>query len=307
MPESHIIAVTSAMRLDLLLVQEWESLGRQQIQQMITHGNILVNDIPARKVAQWVNEGDNVSVLLPLPAAIPHQPVDNQITVIFEDDQLLVVDKPAGMVVKTSNRKQQTSLASILTTLRSTLANVGGVGHAGLITLLEEEASGLVLVAKHEQAYSNLRKSLKRQRIQYSFTGMVEGRLRGEGVIAEPIGNARHERERQQVSREGRPAVTHYRAQRQFKDAAQDYTLLLITPETSRRHQIRVHLAWYGFPLVGDKIYGSRHQRMLFDRVFLHLGVLEFPNPQNDETMRVESSLPRELQSIITYFVNPRP
>jgi len=306
MPDSKIMTVNSPIRLDLFLVKEWDHLRREQIQHMISKGRILVNDIKARKIAQRLDPGYSVTVFLPVPEKTQQRSDVIPLSIIFEDDKLLVIEKPAGFPIKTSTRQQKISLASSLVSLRPMLANIGGVGHAGIVTPLEEAASGLVLIAKYDQPYRQLRRHLKRQRITYTFTGMVEGYLRGEGVIEEPIGNARHERERLQVSREGRPAKTLFRAQRHYKDNEQDYTLLIIKPETSRKHQMRVHLSWYGFPLVGDKRYGSRYQNLLYDRLFLHLGILEFPNPQNGELMHVESSLSPELQSVITYLVRPK-
>ncbi|MDF1516171.1 MAG: pseudouridine synthase, partial [Anaerolineae bacterium] len=193
-----------------------------------------------------------------------------------------------------------------LAQIRPQQANVGGVGRSGLVNPLEEEASGLVLAAKDEQSYRELRRHLTRQRVAYTYMVLVEGLLRGEGSIDEPIGNARHERQRLQVSREGRSAKTTYRAQRHFRSDGQPFSLLMVQPETSRRHQIRVHLAWYGFPIVGDSLYGSRQQPLLSDRLFLHLGVMEFPHPLSAELVHIESALPPALQSILTFFTRPK-
>lgn len=305
MPELKTIIVQQAERLDLLLVSVWDHLEHDQIMQMIHQRRITVNDIPARNSGQQLYAGDHVTVVLPVPEAGQPSALPLSLKVAFEDAHFLVVEKPAGLALKPSSRSSRSSLVQSLLHERADLANVGGVGHAGLITTLEDEVSGLVLFAKDETVYRSLRRERKRQRLDTIYTGMVEGHIRGEGVISEPIGNARHERVRQQVSREGRPAVTSYRVQRHFKDEDKDYTLLLLTPETSRRHQMRVHLAWYGFPLVGDRLYGSRYQNLVFDRIFLHLGVIEFPNVAGDERIHVESPLPPALQSVLTYLLGP--
>jgi 23S rRNA pseudouridine1911/1915/1917 synthase len=305
MPEYKTITVKESIRLDLILVKEWEHLTREQIQQMVISGHIRIKNSRARKVAQMLHPGDKVEVILPVPKKQDDVIVDRTVPIVFEDEHIVVVDKEAGLALRKSSRIQQATLASTLSYQRPELVNVGGVGHAGLVTALEESVSGLVLLAKNDEIYRELKRNLKRQRIEVTYTAMVEGRLRGEGVIEEPIGNARHERERLQVSREGRPAVTLYRTQRHFKEAGQDYTLLAVTPTTSRRHQIRIHLAWYGFPLVGDKLYGSRFQKLLSDRIFLHLGVMEFSHPFSGDIVHVESPLPVELQSILTYLIRP--
>jgi 23S rRNA pseudouridine1911/1915/1917 synthase len=306
MPEDILLPVHTSIRLDMLLVQKWEHLARAQIQQMIVSKRVFINDTHARKVAQWLHPGDLIKVLMPIPEKSHIQVQDYPLNVIHEEDYFLVIDKPAELRLRKAVRANTITLASILANKRPSLANVGGVGHAGLVTSLEESASGLVLAAKNNEVFKKFRRDLKRKRVHYTFTGMVYGRLRGEGVIEEPIGNARHERERLQISREGRPAITLYRSQRHFVDAGQDYTLLIAKPETSRRHQIRLHLSWYGFPLVGDTVYGTRFQNLLSNRIFLHLGVLEFTHPLQDGVVHVESPLPQELQSILTYLLRPK-
>ena len=168
-----------------------------------------------------------------------------------------------------------------LTELDPDIAHVGGAGRAGIVMRLEPEASGALLVAKDEETYRALQRLVKRQRVETSYSVLVDGRLTGEYLIDQPIGNVKRARQRLAVAREGRPAQTHYRGQRHYKDQGRDYSLLEIQPKTSRLHQIRVHLSWYGFPLVGDRVYGSRHQPILSDRVFLHLSVLTFPHPDD--------------------------
>jgi 23S rRNA pseudouridine1911/1915/1917 synthase len=306
MPENLVLPVETTIRLDLFLVQEWTHLQRNHIEHMIAENHIFVNDAPARKVAQILQPDDVVKIVLPVPVDADRERPEVVLPTVFEDAYLLVVDKPSGIKLRQSSRTSQASVASILAHQRPEMANIGGVGHAGLVSSLEEDASGLVLAAKDVDTYDILRRNLKRQRIDYTFTALVEGRLRGQGVIEEPIGNARHERERLQVSREGRPAITAFRAQRHYKDANQDYTLVQINPHTSRRHQIRLHLSWYGYPLVGDRLYGSRFQKPLQERLFLHLSVLEFPGLINEDILHIESPLPPVLQSIITYLARPK-
>ena len=306
MTQKKILKTTDPVRLDLLLVGEWPHLTSRLINRMVSEQQVMINDLPARKIAQEVIAGDEVVVRLPLPEPIIKNIPALDLPVLYEDENMIVVDKPAHMAVKRSKRKAEVSVASSLAEMRPGLSNVGGVGRCGLVTPLEDEVSGLVLAAKDEHSYRECRRHVTRQRVTYTYTAMVEGRIRGEGRIDEPIGNARHERERLQVAREGRRAVTVYRAQRQFVADGQAYTLLLVQPETSRRHQIRVHVAWYGFPIVGDSLYGSRQQPLLSDRLFLHLSVIEFPHPLNSELIHVESVLPPALQAVITYLTRPK-
>jgi 23S rRNA pseudouridine1911/1915/1917 synthase len=151
-----------------------------------------------------------------------------------------------------------------------------------------------------------LQRYVKHDQVESVYSALVEGRLTGEDVIDQPIGNVKRARQRLAVAREGRPARTAYRGQRYYKDEKRDYSLLEVRPQTARLHQIRVHLSWYGYPLVGDRVYGSRQQPLLPDRIFLHLSVLAFPHPRTGDIVRVESPLAPELRSILRYLTRPK-
>ncbi|MBN1260574.1 MAG: hypothetical protein JXB35_07825, partial [Anaerolineae bacterium] len=132
------------------------------------------------------------------------------------------------------------------------------------------------------------------------------GKLTGEGVIAAPIGNAKHKRSLLVVAREGRAAQTFYRALHHYREGNQTFSLLEVRPESARLDQIRVHLSWYGYPVVGDSVYGLTRQPEWADRLFLHLSVLEFPHPDTEAMIHVESELPPALRSVLTYMSHPR-
>jgi len=236
------------------------------------------------------------------------------LTVLYEDEAVLVVEKPAGVPMHpASHPARHTSLHAPSQNLAQQLiehyphvAHIGGAGRAGIVMRVEEEVSGAVLVAKDEEAYRLLQRHLKRDRVESLYTVLVEGRLTGQDVIDQPIGNVKRARRRLAVAREGRPAQTGYRAQRHYVDEKRDYSLLEVRPQTARLHQIRVHLSWYGFPLVGDRVYGSRQQPLLPDRIFLHLSVLAFPHPLTGDVVRVESPLAPELRSVLRYLTRQR-
>ncbi len=311
--DERTLSIERATRLDQALVVVWPALDRRQIRLLVTGGSIEVNGEKARTVGQRLEVGDVVKVQLlaahPAPAAVP--PPGLALSVVYEDDVVLVVDKPAGIPVRPTRRSTLSGMLSatvpqLLEERYPQSAHVGGVGRAGVVTTLGDDESGLILVARDEVTYRELRRSVKRQRVAETYTALVEGNLRGEFTIDQPIGNAKRARERLTASREGRPALTYVRGQQHFKEDDRDYTVVLVRPQTSRLHQIRLHLAWYGFPIVGDRVYGTKRQAVLPDRIFLHLSEMRFPHPVTLEEVRVESVLPPELFSLLAYMRRPK-
>lgn len=308
MPELHTLIVEAAQRLDQLLAERWAALDRQQIRDLVTRGAVQVNGQDARKVGQRVYPNDEVTVHLPAleEAPAPELPPGLSLPVLLEDDVLLVVDKPAGIPGRSTRKQDQATVPQLLAARYPERAHIGGVNRAGVVTTLEEEVSGLVLVGKDETAYRQLRRLVKRQYVTEAYTVLVEGHLRGEFTIDQPIGNMKHTRQRLAVAREGRPARTFVRGQQHFREGGRDYTLVYVRPETSRMHQIRVHLSWFGFPIVGDRLYGDRRQSMLPDRLFVHLSELRLPHPITSDEVKISSPLPPELYSVLSYLRRPR-
>lgn len=308
MSETHTLKVAAVTRLDQLLVTAWEHLGHTEIQRLIRTGKVRVNGLEALKPGERLAPGDEVIVeLLELaPYDQAELPLGMTLPILYEDDTLLVVDKPAGLAVRRLRRQDQATLPQILAGMRPDMAHVGGVNRAGVVTVIDRDASGLVLIGKDEATYRELRRRVKRQYVTEVYTALVEGRVRGEFVIDQPIGNAKHVRELQVASDEGRPARTYVRGQQHYKEDSKDYTVVYVRPESSRMHQIRVHLAWYGFPIVGDRLYGSRRQPLLHDRLFLHLSAITLIHPVADQDVKVESALPQELHSILGYMRRPK-
>ncbi len=311
MPEGRTFEVERRRRLDQLLAENWENLNRPILLELIRSGDVLVNGKKARKPGQRLRPGDEVTVLREPEIAPPNEkealllpPLPLEIA--YEDDAVLVVEKPAGMAVRPSRQHPQGTLSQILGEQYPETAHVGSMNRAGVVQRLEPEASGLVLAGKSEASYRELRHLIKRERVEQVYTAMVIGNLTGSYTIDQPIGNVKRVRQRLAVAREGRPAQTFYRAQRHYKERGENYTLLEVRPKSSRLHQIRVHLSWYGFPIVGDDIYGPSYQPLLSDRLFLHLGVLSLPHPVTGEELRVESPLPPELLSVLQYMTRPK-
>ncbi len=308
MREQKVLRAEKPLRLDQLLARAWPSLNRLAVQRMIWAGEVWINTIPARKPGQQLLTGDEVTVVVPTLEETEEAPsfLHSPVEVLYEDETLLVIDKPAEIAMHPDRHGKQGTVVQQLARYLPEITHIGGVGRAGTITRLEEGISGLILAAKDEASYRALRRALKHRQVRMTYSVLVEGRLTGEGVIDQPIGNAKRGSRKMAVSREGRPARTHYRGQRHYREQGRSYSLLMVRPESARLHQIRVHLAWCGYPVVGDRRYGSRRQPILDDRLFIHLGVLEFLHPATGEWVRVESALPAELRSILRYMTRPR-
>lgn len=308
MPEREVAVVATPMRLDQFLVQTWPSLDRKSVRQMIVSGNVSINGQPATKAGQYIEVNDEVAALVDVEEStesglsLPSLPL----SVLYEDEVILVVDKLAGMPMHPTRQSIQGTLTQQLAELYPNLVHVGGVDRGGVVMRIEPEVSGAVLVAKDEETYRTLQRHVKHDRVECVYSVLVEGRLTGEEVIDQPIGNVKRARQRLAVAREGRPAQTYYRGQRCYKDQDHDYSLLEVRPRTGRLHQIRVHFSWYGFPLVGDRVYGSRHQPILPDRIFQHVSVVTFPHPRTGDVVRVESPLPPELRAVLRYLAQQK-
>jgi 23S rRNA pseudouridine1911/1915/1917 synthase len=319
MPELEHAVVETQMRLDQFLVQTWPELDRQSVRESVRAGQVLVNGQPALKAGQYVEVNDEIAVsgiavsddgAEAVPFHLDPSVLTLPLTVLYEDEAVLVVEKLAGvpthLMSRSVHQQFMLTLARQLTTLNPSLAHIGGADRAGIVMRVETEVSGAVLIAKDEDTYHLLQRYVKHDQVESVYSALVEGRLTGEDVIDQPIGNVKRARQRLAVAREGRPARTAYRGQRYYKDEKRDYSLLEVRPQTARLHQIRVHLSWYGYPLVGDRVYGSRQQPLLPDRIFLHLSVLAFPHPRTGDIVRVESPLAPELRSILRYLTRPK-
>ncbi len=236
-------------------------------------------------------------VVLPETLEPTIQPEPIPLQIVYEDEHLLAVDKPAGMVVHPAAGHSSGTLVNALLAYCPQVADVGGVDRAGIVHRLDKDTSGLLLVAKDPEAHAALQRQFKRRQVRKTYLALVEGRVAPkEGIVEAPVGRDRRARKRMAVTRTGRPAVTQYRVVEYFHD----HTLLQVRPHTGRTHQVRVHLAWIGYPVVGDRIYGPRRQPLLPHRHFLHAQELVFTHPATGEKVTLTAPLPPDLKAVLT-------
>jgi 23S rRNA pseudouridine1911/1915/1917 synthase len=232
-----------------------------------------------------------------IPVVSPEPPLPQPITldVVYEDADLLVIAKPAGMVVHPAAGHQQGTLVNALLARYPSLS-VGDEGRPGIVHRLDRDTSGLMLVARTQPALEHLREQFRTRRVKKTYLALVHGTPPApEGVIEAPIARDPRARKRMGVLTGGRPARTGYRLITEMDG----HSLLAVSPETGRTHQIRVHLAWLGVPVVGDRVYGRRRERVESPRQFLHAWRLSFDHPSGTGRINLESPLPDDLRGAL--------
>lgn len=280
-------------RLDRVLAARFPQVSRAQLQRLIRCGAITVNGTAVRP-AYRLTPGDRITVTFPEEPTVGPEPFP--LDILYEDEHLLVVNKPAGMVVHPAARVVSGTLVNALLAHCPQVADVGGPDRAGIVHRLDRETSGLIVVAKSPEIHAALQRQFQRRLVRKTYVALVEGQVHPrEGIVEVPIGRDPKDRTRRTVSRTGRPAVTQYRVIEVFPQQ----TLLEVRPHTGRTHQIRVHLAWLGYPIVGDRVYGRRRQTLLPDRHFLHARDLAFTHPVTGEKLALSTPLPVELTAVL--------
>lgn len=288
-------------RLDRILAARLYELSRNQIQQLIKDGKVLVNNKPS-KPAYRLEANDCIWVELPVQEDPELSAEKMPLDVIFEDDHIAVIDKPAGMVVHPGHGNETGTLVNGLLARWPQIAQVGPAPErAGIVHRLDKDVSGIIVVALTQHAYHDLVAQFHDRLIDKHYLALVERHPPNDkGRIEAPIGRDTRQRKRMAVKRDGKDAVTEFHVREFYGERA----LLDVHPITGRTHQIRVHLAFIKCPIVGDRIYGYRKQHLKMKRVFLHAYRLSFEHPITGEALSFESPLPASLQNILDKLPN---
>jgi 23S rRNA pseudouridine1911/1915/1917 synthase len=289
----HLVEAHDEQRLDVYLAEREPELSRSQLKRLVVEGNVLLNGA-FPKAGSRVRPGDLVSVTVPQPRPTEVVPEEIPLEVVYQDGEMLVVDKPAGLTVHPAPGHPSGTLVNALLALCPDLKGIGGEIRPGIVHRLDKDTSGLMMVAKSGPAHSSLSEQIKDRAVRKGYTAMVLGRVTlDEGRIDAPIGRDPRNRKRMAAAPGGRGAVTAYRVMRRYGR----HTLLEVSPETGRTHQIRVHLAHIGHPLLGDSVYGGRSK--LLPRQFLHAHLLGMRHPSSGEYLEFRSNLPEDLERAI--------
>lgn len=307
-PSLHlsVSADNEGERLDAFLASHIEGWSRARLQRLIEEADVLVNG-RAVKSSYKLRLSDEIEVELTPPPSTSFAPEDIPLDVVYEDDELIVVNKPAGIVVHPAAGVTSGTLANALAFHFQQLSTSAGMARPGIVHRLDKGTSGLMVVAKTESAHEDLADQFRDREVFKSYVALVHGQVeKRTGQIDQPIARDRGNRTRMAVVRGGRPAISIYRVRKRFER----FTLLNVELKTGRTHQIRVHLAWLKHPVVGDEAYGSGRDKTVPDhklrseianlgRQFLHAEQLGFRHPRTKEDLRFTAALPSELQAVL--------
>lgn len=286
----------NSIRLDSYLANRLDDVSRSYIQKLIKEGLVFVNG-NSSKARYLVKKGDFIQVKLPIKK--PEEPVPENlpIDIIYEDEDIVIVNKPQGMVVHPAPGNPSGTLVNALLYHVDRLAPTNDYMRPGIVHRLDKDTSGLLIVAKNDNAYKSLVQQLKKRSVKRIYMALVYGKMSlDSGTINASIGRNPIDRKKMTVkNKNGKEAITHYRVIKEF----QEYTLVEASLETGRTHQIRVHMAYINHPIVGDSVYSGRKNEFSLDTQLLHAKKLGFIHPRTGEYMEFESELPNEFRKVL--------
>lgn len=280
-------------RLDKVCSEIFSDYSRSQIKQLLDGGNITVNG-KTEKAKYKVKSGDVIRLEEPKTKTLELRPENIPLDIVYEDDDVIVINKPQGMVVHPAPGHDDHTLVNALL-YHCPLSTINGTFRPGIVHRIDKDTSGLLMVAKNDKAHRFLAEQLKDKTNIREYVALVHGRIaEDEGTINAPIGRSLKDRKKQAVVKDGRNAVTHFEVLKRYRD----YTLVKCILETGRTHQIRVHMKYIGHPLVGDPLYGPK-KTIKGNGQFLHAGKLGFVHPTTGKLLIFEAPLPKIFQECL--------
>ena len=298
-----ITAKESGERIDALLARSVEDLSRSAAQHLLEEGRVTLDGLPLRKNYK-VRAGDEFELLLPPPADVPLLPQEMALDVVFEDGDVIVVNKPRGLVVHPApGHPDETLVNALLWHCGDSLSGIGGEKRPGIVHRIDRDTSGLLIVATNAIAHQRLAAQLADRSLSRVYEAVVRGGFREDaGTVDRPVGRHPVDRKRMAVNeKNGRRAVTHWRVLTRYRD----YTHIECRLETGRTHQIRVHMASIGHPLLGDGVYGAPCPEKGLEGQCLHARWLKFIHPRSGEAIRLETELPPYFLEVLSKLGNP--
>ena len=294
--ELEITAEENGTRLDSYLAEELEGISRSYLQKLIGEGLILVNQKTV-KANYKVKTGDTLLVQIPEAAPVDIQPEPMDLDIVYEDSDLLIVNKPVGLVVHPAHGHYSGTLVNGLLAHCTDLSGINGKMRPGIVHRIDKDTSGLLMIAKNDLAHQHLAEQLKAHSIKRAYYALVQGVIsEPAGLVDAPIGRLEVDRKKMAVTfKNSKEARTHYYVKERFAKN----TFIECRLETGRTHQIRVHMAYLGHPLVGDPLYGTRKNNLDFPGQALHAYALGFVHPRTGEELYFEAPIPEHFQSVL--------
>lgn len=283
-------------RLDLFVISVIKDLSRMNAKRLIEDGNVKVNSKNS-KVSYKVQNGDIIEIHIPEAKQLDLKAQEIPIEVVYEDSDIIVVNKPKGLVVHPANGNLDGTLVNaVMAICKDSLSGIGGEVRPGIVHRLDKDTSGLLIIAKNDKAHINMSNEIKNREVKKVYIALVRGIVaENEATINMPIGRSNKDRKKMAVVKNGKEAITHFKVIKRFDK----YTLLEVKIDTGRTHQIRVHLSEIGYPVVGDEIYSNGKNEFGVHGQLLHAKSLDFKHPITGKDMHLEAELPVEFKNVL--------
>ncbi|MCF6515059.1 RluA family pseudouridine synthase [Lactobacillus sp. S2-2] len=295
----NLIINNEVGRLDKVISEAFDEISRSRAQNLIENNFVDVNE-HKEKPKYKVQQKDRISIEIPEPEEINLTPQNIPLDIIYEDEDVIVINKPEGMVVHPSPGHPDETLVNALL-YHTKLSPINGSIRPGIVHRIDKDTSGLLMVAKSQMAHESLSEQLKNKTNKRKYIALVHGNIKEQsGTIKAPIGRSKNDRKKQAIVSDGRFAETKFNVLKRFN---QDYTLIECELKTGRTHQIRVHMKYIGHPLVGDPLYGPR-KTIQGHGQFLHAKVLGFKHPKTNEDLLFEVPLPEYFEKVLNNLKN---
>lgn len=291
-----IIVQGETERLDKYISKQKIEISRVMVQKLIEENQILVNNKP-QKASYKVQTGDEIIINIPEAKETNLKSQDIPLDIIYEDDDILVINKPKGMVVHPAvGNPDGTLVNAVMAHCKGNLSGIGGELRPGIVHRLDKDTSGLIIVAKNDKAHINLSEQIQNRKVKKVYLALVRGTIpENEATINMPIARSTKDRKKMAVDKKGKVAITHFKVLKRFEK----YTYLEVTIETGRTHQIRVHMAEIGHPVVGDYTYSNGKNEFNIQGQMLHAKSLDFKHPITGKQMHCEAPLPDYFTEIL--------
>lgn len=285
-------------RIDTFITDEISDSSRVAIQRWIKEEKVLVND-KKTKSSYKVQKGDIISIEEEKPKEIELKAQDIPVEILYEDSDIIVVNKPKGMVVHPANGNPDGTLVNALMAIcKDSLSGIGGEIRPGIVHRLDKDTSGVIIVAKNDKAHINLSEQIKNHNVEKTYIALVRGIIEeNEATINMPIARCKNDRKKMAVDRGGKEAITHFKVLKRYYD--DNATLLEVKIETGRTHQIRVHLSQIKHPVIGDEVYSNGKNKFEIHGQCLHAKSLKFKHPSTGKEMCIEAKLPQYFEEIL--------